>query len=69
MSAVSDQVGDSPPDKPRRLVSLRRDKEDFVVVVEDVVMFRNGDASALRKVCDFLRWKVISDTSLSVDDL
>jgi hypothetical protein len=69
MSVVSDQVGDSPADKPRRLVSLRRDKEDFVVVVEDVVMFRNGDASALRKVCDFLRWKIISDTSLSIEDL
>ena len=54
MSVMSDEVGNSPPDKPRRLVSLRRDKEDFVVVIEDVVMFRNGDASALRKVCDFL---------------
>jgi hypothetical protein len=69
MSVVSDQVGDSPADKPRRLVSLRPDKEDLVVVVEEVVMFRNGDASALRKVCDFLRWKIISDTSLSIEDL
>ena len=69
MSVVRDQVGDSPPDNPRRPVSLRRDDEDFVVVVEDVVMFRNRDAGALRKVCSFLRWKIISDTSLSVDDL
>jgi hypothetical protein len=64
MSVVSDQVGGSPADNPKRLVSLRRDKEDFVVVVEDV-MFRHGDASALRKVCNFLRWRYL----LSLDDL
>jgi hypothetical protein len=71
MSVASDQVGDSPTNKPGRLVSLRRDNEDFVVAFqpEDVVVFRNPDASALRKVCGFLRWNIISDTSLSVDDL
>jgi hypothetical protein len=71
VSVASDQVGDAPSNKPGRLVALRRDEEDFVVAFqpEDVVVFRNRDASALRKVCGFLRWNIISDTSLSADDL
>jgi hypothetical protein len=54
-----------PPSKPRRFVSLRRENEDFVVVFvpEDIVAFRNADAKALRKVCAFLRWQIVSDTS------
>jgi tRNA threonylcarbamoyladenosine modification (KEOPS) complex Pcc1 subunit len=57
--------------KPRRLVSLRRDNDVFVVAIqpEDIVAFRNADASALRKLCHFLRWKIVSDTSLTLDDL
>ena len=57
--------------KPRRLVSLRRDDADFVVAFqpEDVIVFRNSDACALRKICGQLRWKIISDTAYTVEDL
>lgn len=57
--------------KPKRLVSLRRDDADFVVAFqpEDVIVFRNPHAGALRKICSQLRWKIISDTSYTLDDL
>jgi hypothetical protein len=57
--------------KPKRLVSLRRDDADFVVAFqpEDVIVFRNPDACALRKICGQLRWKIISDTAYTLDDL
>lgn len=57
--------------KPKRLVSLRRDDADFVVAFqpEDVIVFRNPDAGALRKICGRLRWKIVSDTAHAVDDL
>jgi hypothetical protein len=67
-----DEVGDSLANKtPGRAVALRRDNEDFVVVFqpEEIVVFRNRDAAALRRACRFLRWNIVSDTSLSVDDL
>jgi hypothetical protein len=37
--------------QPRRKVTIRRDENDFVIVLqpEDFVVFRNADASALRK--------------------
>ena len=65
MSDAFDQIGDSPLDKASgRAVSLRRDNDDFVVVFqpEEIVAFRNRDAAALRKVCRFLRWNIVSDT-------
>jgi hypothetical protein len=36
---------------PRRKVSIRRDEEDYVIVLqpEDLVLFRNPSATALRK--------------------
>jgi hypothetical protein len=45
--------------------------EDFVVVslAEDLVVFRNSDAGALRKVCRSLRWDIAIDSSLSADQL
>jgi hypothetical protein len=48
---------------PRRNVSIRRDGREFVVVYEgqDLVVFRNEDANALRKVCRFLRYTIVSD--------
>src|SRR5260221_2154270 len=48
-----------------RRVSIRRDDEDFVVAFqpEDFVIFRNQDASALRKVCRFLQWEIVADTA------
>jgi len=44
---------------------------DFVIAFqpEDVIVFRNDDAAALRKVCRQLRWKIISDTAYTVEDL
>ena len=51
---------------PRRNVLIRRDGKDFVVVYEsqDLVVFRNEDANALRKVCRFLRYTIVSDQAL-----
>ena len=58
-------------EKPRRLVALRRDEMDFVVAFqpEDVIVFRNPDANALRKVCRHLRWTIVSDTAYTLEDL
>jgi hypothetical protein len=55
--------------KPKRCVTLRRDGEDFIVVLkpEEIVAFRNADANALRKICAFLGWKIVSDTSDTLD--
>jgi hypothetical protein len=54
----------------RRKVAIRRDAEDYVIVLqpEDVVLFRNPDATALRKACNFLRWEVVSDTVPEAND-
>jgi hypothetical protein len=56
-------------ERPKRLVTLRRDGDDFVVTFypEDAIVFRHTEPSALRKVCTGLRWKIISDSS-SADD-
>ena len=47
------ETSDPGSEKPRRCVALRRDGDDFVVVFvpEDVVVFRNRDADALRRAC------------------
>ena len=52
-------------DRPKRLVTLRRDDVDFVVSLypEDTVVFRHVEPISLRKVCAKLRWKIISDGS------
>jgi hypothetical protein len=57
-------VIDGSAGRSRRKVAIRRDEEDYVVVVqpEDLVLFRHPSATALRKVCNFLHWEVISDT-------
>jgi hypothetical protein len=41
----------------RRKVAIRRDQEDYVIVLqpEDLVVFGNHNASALLKACNFLR--------------
>lgn len=56
-------------DRPKRLVTLRRDGDDFVVLFypEDIVVFRHTDPQALRKMCAFLKWKIISDSTASND--
>jgi hypothetical protein len=61
----SDDPGlDAMLNKPRRCVALRRDDDD-TFQPEDSIAFRSHDAKALRKVCAFLRWKIVSDTSQS----
>jgi hypothetical protein len=47
----------------RRKVAIRRDAEDYVIVLqpEDLVLFRNPDATALRRACNFLRWEIVAD--------
>jgi len=54
----------------RRKVTIRRDAEDYVIVLqpEDLVLFRNSSATALRKACNFLRWEVVSDTVPEAND-
>jgi hypothetical protein len=72
MSLVADvKVRNSAQNAPARRVSIRRDGEDFVVVslAEDLVVFRNSDAPALRKVCRSLRREIVLDSCLSTSDL
>jgi hypothetical protein len=56
-------------DRPKRLVTLRRDDADFVISFypDDTVVFRHIEPFSLRKVCDGLRWKIISDSSNASD--
>jgi hypothetical protein len=53
--------------RPKRAVAIRRDGDDFVVSLmpNDVVIFRNESADALRKLCEGLRWAVVSDTAIA----
>jgi hypothetical protein len=69
MSVANAEV-DKSVQKTRRRVSIRRDGEDFVIVslAEDLVVYRNSDASALRKLCCSLRWEIVLDSCLSADD-
>ena len=66
MSVVADKINSFLPDAPRRRVSIRRDDKDFIVVFqpENLTVFRNEDASALRKVCRQLGWEVVMDEHL-----
>jgi hypothetical protein len=54
----------------RRKVAIRRDGEDFVIAFqpEDLIVFRNASAAALRRACSFLRWEVVSDTVPEAND-
>ena len=69
MSVTTEDFYEALLNKPRRRVSLRRDDEDFVVVFEpdNVIALRNRDAAALRRMCSFLRWEIISDASRSAN--
>ena len=71
MRQSDDPALDAMLNKPRRCVALHRDDDEFVITFqpEDSIAFRSHDAKALRKVCAFLRWKIVSDTSLTADDL
>jgi hypothetical protein len=50
---------------PRRLVTLQRDGDEFVVSFypENIVVFRHSEPNALRKMCVFLRWQIMADNS------
>ena len=69
MSAANVAVGKSVQEPGTRRVSIRRDGEDFVVVslAEDLIVYRNSDASALRKLCRSLRWEIVLDSCVSAD--
>jgi hypothetical protein len=69
MSVTSVELGKSVQEPAARRVSIRRDGEDFVIVslAEDLVVFRNKDAGALRKVCRSLHWEIAIDSCLSAD--
>jgi hypothetical protein len=53
--------------RQKRAVAIRRDGDDFVVSLmpNDLVIFRNESADALRKVCKGWRWAVVSDTAMA----
>jgi hypothetical protein len=53
-----------------REVSIKRDAADFVVAFEpdDVTVFRNESARALRKLCRRLRWLVVKDVPIEAHD-
>jgi hypothetical protein len=59
-----------PPAPFTRQVAIRRDSNDFVVAYqpEDVIVFRHGNAGALRKVCTQLKWFIIEDVVPDLDD-
>jgi hypothetical protein len=70
MSVVTSNINHCRQKWPKKQVSIRRDDKDFVVAFqpEDFVIFRNGDANALRRVCRLLRWEVVSDTTPEAND-
>jgi hypothetical protein len=63
-------LGDHPMEY-RRQVAMRRDGDDFVIALQpdDVIVFRNGDADDLRKVCRSLRWEIVDASTGSADAL
>jgi hypothetical protein len=71
MHVVSDVVGKSLSNGPRRRVSIKRDGKDFIVAFQpdDVVVFRHERAIPLRKLCSSLRWEIVHDTIAEAGDL
>jgi hypothetical protein len=71
MSLVGSEFSGSVEAGAKRRVSIGRDGNEFVVTLqpEDLVVFRNASAVALRKVCRHLRWEIVSDSSLSQEAL
>jgi hypothetical protein len=57
--------------RTKRQVCIRRDKADFVVAFQpdNVVIYRNHNPRALRKLCRQLRWEIIEDVAVEVHDL
>jgi hypothetical protein len=52
-----------------RQATMRRDGNDSVVATyaDGLIIFRNKDAAALRKLCSWLRWEIVRDTTVSDD--
>jgi hypothetical protein len=48
------------------MVTLDREGETFAVAFypEGIILFRSDDPGKLRRMCAFLRWKIISDAAL-----
>ncbi len=66
MSVVFDEAAESILTRPRHRVAIRRDGDEYVVVLlpEEEIALRNRDVSALQKACRFLRWEIVSDVSV-----
>jgi hypothetical protein len=66
---ISAEIPMTSIENPKRLVTLRRDGDSFVVSFypENVIVFRHIEPFALRKVCAGLRWKIISDSTTATD--
>jgi hypothetical protein len=62
--SVAEKTNNYVYQRPKRAVAIRRDRDDFVVSLmpNDLVIFRNESADALRKLCKGLRWAIVSDT-------
>ena len=54
----------------KRQVAMRCDGADFVIATlpGNEIIFRTKDARALRNLCRQLRWQIVVDTTLSIDD-
>jgi hypothetical protein len=65
--SVAEKTNNYVYQRPKRAVAIRRDGDDFVVSLmpNDLVIFRNESADALRKLCKGLRWAVVSDTTIA----
>jgi hypothetical protein len=52
-------------------VSIDRDGEEFVITFRplNIGAIRHSDAAELRKICQRLRWEIISDTVPDPDDM
>lgn len=69
MMEISDLnvYADDAQNESRRRVTLRRDGDDYIVVFqpENIVALRNPNVNAVRRLCRFLRWEIVSDQSQS----
>ena len=63
MSLVAGKIDGLLQTMPRRKVSIKRDGQDFLIVLEPekIVAFRNEGLQELRKACHWLRYEIIND--------
>jgi hypothetical protein len=52
------------------MVKLAREGETFAVAFhsEGIIVFASDDPGKLRRMCAFLRWKIIGDVALDDDE-